>query len=173
MIVLWIIAGIIGLVFIVALMMSKKHYVKRGIVIQAPSQKVFDYIRFLQNQESFNTNAMEDADREKTFTGTDGTVGYIYAWSGNKDAGKGEKEIIAIEEGKSVEMEIRFVKPMKATARIVMEVASLPENQTKLSWSNAGTLPVPVNLFIPKMEKHVARDMDKSLLVLKNIVEAI
>ncbi|HMG10151.1 MAG TPA: hypothetical protein VK609_16670 [Mucilaginibacter sp.] len=103
---------------------------------------------------------MEDADRKKEFKGTDGTVGYVYAWSGNKDAGIGEKEIITITNGKSVEMEIRFVKPMKATARIIMETEPLSANETRLSWSNAGNLPVPVNLFIPKMEKHVARDMD-------------
>ena len=36
---------------------------------------------------------MTAPDRERTFKGTDGTVGYIYAWKGNKDAGEGEKEI--------------------------------------------------------------------------------
>jgi hypothetical protein len=171
MIVLYFIIGLIALVFVAALIMPKTHYVERDIVIRAPRQKVFDFIRFLQNQESFNTNAMEDANREKTFNGTDGTVGYIYAWKGNKDAGEGEKEIMGIIDGKSVEMEIRFVKPMKATARIIMATEPIAENQTKLSWSNAGSLPVPINLFIPKMQKHVAKDMDNSLGTLKKILE--
>ncbi|MDB5144592.1 MAG: hypothetical protein JWQ66_3305 [Mucilaginibacter sp.] len=171
MIILYIIIGILVLVFLAALFSRKSHYVKQEIVINAPQEKVFDYIRFIQNQETFNTNAMEDADRKKEFKGTDGTVGYVYAWTGNKDAGVGEKEIINIINGKSVEMEIRFVKPMKATARIIMETEPLSANETRLSWSNAGTLPVPVNLFIPKMEKHVARDMHKSLLTLKSLLE--
>ncbi|WP_259065903.1 hypothetical protein HDF24_03325 [Mucilaginibacter sp. X4EP1] len=114
---------------------------------------------------------MEDANREKSFQGNDGTVGYIYAWKGNKDAGEGEKEILAIDADKSLEMEIRFVKPMKATARIIMETESMSVNETKLSWSNAGSLPVPINLFIPKMQKHVAKDMEKSLLILKSLLE--
>jgi len=171
MIAIWIIAGIIALAFIIALSMPRKHFVKREIVIHAPVQKVFAYIRFLQNQEKFNINAMEDASREKTFKGTDGTAGYIYAWKGNKDAGQGEKEIISIVDGKSVEMEIRFVKPMKATARIVMETEPLTGQETKLSWSNSGSLPLPINLFIPTMQKHVAKDMDKSLIALKAILE--
>ncbi|WP_428327945.1 SRPBCC family protein [Mucilaginibacter sp.] len=171
MIILYIIIGIVTLVFLAALFSKKNHYVKREIVIQAPLQKVFDYIRFLQNQESFNTNSMEDVTREKSFQGNDGTVGYIYAWKGNKDAGEGEKEILAIDADKSLEMEIRFVKPMKATARIIMETESLSVNETKLSWSNAGSLPVPINLFIPKMRKHVAKDMEKSLLILKSLLE--
>ena len=171
MVILYIIIGIVTLVFLAALFSKKNHYVKREIAIQAPLQKVFDYIRFLQNQESFNTNSMEDGNREKSFQGNDGTVGYIYAWKGNKDAGEGEKEILAIDADKSLEMEIRFVKPMKATARIIMETESLSVNETKLSWSNAGSLPVPINLFIPKMQKHVAKDMEKSLLILKSLLE--
>lgn len=171
MVILYLIIGIVALVFVAALILPKSHYVERKIVIQAPLQKVFDYIRFLQNQEHFNSNAMEDDNREKTFKGTDGSVGYVYAWKGNKDAGEGEKEIIAVDEGKRVEMEIRFVKPMKATARIIMKTEALADQQTKVSWSNAGTLPVPINLFIPKMQKHVAKDMDKSLLTLKAMLE--
>ena len=80
-------------------------------------------------------------------------------------------EIKNIIEGKKIEMEIRFVKPMAATAAIIMETESLSENQTKVTWSNAGTLKYPVNIFIPMMEKSVAKDMDSSLSTLKNILE--
>ena len=171
MTILIILLTILALVLLVAVIMPKKHFVQREITINSPQQKVFDFIKYLGNQELFNTNAMADADREKTFTGTDGTVGYVYAWKGNKDAGEGEKKIIALEEGKSVEMEIRFTKPMKATARIIMQIKPAAEGQTHLTWSNAGRLPVPINLFIPKMQKHVVSDMDKSLANLKSIFE--
>ena len=169
--VLFVLAGIIALLLISAFFMKREHYVKRDIIINAPSQKVFDYLRLLKNQDEFNENAKAGPDRKKEFKGTDGTVGYIYSWSGNKNAGEGEKEIKNIVEGKSIEMEIRFVKPMTVTATIIMETASLSDNQTKVNWSNAGTLKYPVNIFIPMMEKSVAKDMDTSLLTLKNILE--
>jgi len=169
--ILLIIASVIVLLLLAALFMTRKHYVKREIIINAPRQKVFDYIKFLKNQETFNTNAMADADRKKEFRGTDGTVGYIYAWSGDKSAGEGEKEIMNMIDGQSVEMEIRFVKPMKTSARILMEMESLADDQTKLSWSNAGALPYPVNIMIPMMQKHVVKDMDTSLGNLKAILE--
>ena len=114
---------------------------------------------------------MVDADRIREFKGTDGTVGYVYSWKGDKGAGEGEKEIKDIVEGKRVESEIRFVKPMKASATIVMETESISDNQTKVSWSNAGTLRYPVNIMIPMMEKNVAKGMDESLQALKNILE--
>lgn len=165
------IAAVIILLLLIALFMRKNHYVSREVVINVPRQKVFDYLKFLKNQDEFNKHAMAGADRKREFKGTDGTVGYIYAWSGDKNAGVGEKEIKNIIEGKRIEAEIRFVKPMKATASIVMETESLSDNQTKVSWSNAGTLNYPINLMIPMMEKHVSKDMDTSLLNLKNILE--
>jgi len=169
--ILLVLAGIIVLLLLIALFMKKKHYVNREIIINAPRQKVFDYIKLLKNQDEFNQHAMAGPDRKREFKGTDGTVGYIYAWSGDKNAGVGEKEIKNIIEGKRIETEIRFVKPMVATATIIMETESLPTNQTKVSWSNAGILKYPLNIMIPMMEKHVAKDMDISLSTLKSILE--
>src|SRR4030095_471460 len=156
---------------LLALFMKKEHYVKREIIINAPRQKVFDYIKLLKNQDEFNTGAMEDPNRKREFKGTDGTVGFIYSWSGNKDAGVGEKEIKNIIEGKRIETEIRFVKPMKTSAMIIMETESLSDQQTKVYWSNAGTLKYPLNLMIPMVEKSVAKGMDIRFSTLKNILE--
>jgi len=165
------VAGLIALLLLIAVFMKKEHYVKREILINVPRQKIFDYVKLLKNQDEFNKHAMAAPDRKREFKGTDGTVGYIYAWSGDKNAGVGEKEIKKITEGKRVEMEIRFVKPMAATASIIMETESLSDDQTKVSWSNAGVLNYPLNIMIPMMEKHVAKDMAGSLSTLKNILE--
>jgi hypothetical protein len=169
--ILLIVAGIFTMLFLIALFMKKKHYVKRDIIINAPSQKVFDYLRLLKNQDAFNKHAMTSPDRKREFKGADGTIGYIYSWSGDKNAGVGEKEIKNIIEGKRIETEIRFVKPMRATATIIMETESLSDDQTKLSWSNEGILKYPINIMIPMVEKSVAKDMDDSLAVLKSILE--
>jgi len=169
--ILLVLAGIIALILIIALFMKREHYVKCDIIINAPRQKVFDYIKLLKNQDEFNKHAMAGPDRKREFKGTDGTVGYIYAWGGDKNAGVGEKEIKNIVEGKRIETEIRFVKPMRATASIIMDTESLSGDQTKVSWSNAGVLKYPLNILIPMMEKHVTKDMDSSLSTLKNILE--
>lgn len=169
--ILLVLAGIIALVLIIALFIKKEHYVRREIIINAPRQKVFDYVRLLKNQDTFNKHAMAGADRQREYKGTDGTVGFIYSWKGDKNAGEGEKEIKNIIEGQRVETEIRFVKPMAATASIIMETESLSDGQTKVSWTNAGTLKYPVNIMIPMMEKMLPKEMDSSLSTLKNILE--
>ncbi len=170
-IIVLVVAGIIALLLLIALFMKKEHFVKREIVINAPLQKVFDFLRLLKNQEKFNKWAKTDPGRKEEFKGTDGTVGYIYAWSGNKKAGEGQKEIKNIIEGKRIETEIRFVKPMAITASMIMETESLSDNQTKVYLTNAGTLKYPLNLMIPVFENNFSKQMDSSLSTLKNILE--
>jgi hypothetical protein len=169
--ILLIVACIIVLPLITALFMKKQHYVNREIIINAPLKKVFDFLKLLKNQDKFNKWAKTDQDRIEEFKGTDGTVGFIYAWRGNKRAGEGEKEIKNIIEGKRIETEIRFVKPMRISAFVIMETESLSDEQTKVNLINGGALKYPLNIMIPIAEKNFAKDMDISLSTLKNILE--
>jgi hypothetical protein len=171
MTILLVVAGIITLLLIIALFMKKEHYVNREIIINAPSQNIFDFLRFLKNQDKFNKWAKTDPDRKTETKGTDGTVGYVYSWSGNKDAGQGAKEIMNIIEGKRIETDIRFTKPMNVTASMIMETEALSDNQTKVNFINTGTLKYPLNLMIPMAERNFAKDLDSSLTTLKNILE--
>jgi hypothetical protein len=164
--------GIIALLLIIAFFMRREHYVNREIIINAPQQKVFDFLRLLKNQDQFNKWATADKkNRKEEFKGTDGTVGFIYSWSGDKSAGQGEKEIKNIIEGKRIETEIRFVKPMRVSASVIFETESLSANQTKVNLINTGTLQYPLNIMIPMAEKKFPKDLDESLSILKNILE--
>ena len=58
--ILLIVAGIIALLLIIALFMKREHYVKREIIINAPRQKVFDFLKLLKNQDQFNKWATAD-----------------------------------------------------------------------------------------------------------------
>ena len=165
-------AGIIALLLIIALFMKSEQYVNREIIINAPRQKVFDFLKLLKNQDQFNKWATADKkNRKEEFKGTDGTVGFIYAWSGDKSAGQGEKEIKNIIEGKKIETEIRFVKPMRVTAAVIFETESLSDDQTKVNLINTGALKYPMNIFVPMAEKKFPKDMDESLSTLKKILE--
>jgi hypothetical protein len=170
--ILLVITAIIALALIIPLFMKKSHYVNRQVIINAPVEKVFDFLRLLKNQEKFNKYAQKDANRKWEYKGTDGTVGYIISWKGNKDAGEGAKEILNIIEGKRIETEIRFEKPMKVKASVIMETESLSANQTKVNMINTGILNYPLNIMIPMAEKNFGKDIDASLLSLKNILEA-
>ena len=170
-IILLVIGGIIGLLLIIALFMKKDYNIHCEVIINAPKQKVFDYVKQLKNQDNFNKWVMVDPSMKRDFKGTDGTAGFIYGWNGNKNAGEGEQEIKAITEGKSIETEIRFVRPFTSIAYANMATESVSDNQTKVTWSNASTMKYPLNIMLSMIEKMLAKDMDTSLLNLKNILE--
>jgi hypothetical protein len=68
-------AGIIALLLIIALFIKREHYVKREIIINALLQKVFDFLKLLNNQDQFNKWATADKkNRKEEFKGIDGTV---------------------------------------------------------------------------------------------------
>ena len=170
--ILIVMAGLIAVLLIIAFFMKKEHYVRREVVINVPRQKAFDYLKLLKNQDEFNKWATADKkNRKEEFKGTDGTVGFIYSWSGDKSAGQGEKEITNIIEGKRIETEIRFVKPMRVSASVIFETESLSDDQTKVHLINTGTLKYPLNIMIPMAEKKFPKDMDASLSTLKSILE--
>jgi uncharacterized membrane-anchored protein YitT (DUF2179 family) len=58
------IVAAIVLLLIIALFIKKQHYVKREIIIDSPSQKVFDFLKLLKNQELFNKWATIGAERK-------------------------------------------------------------------------------------------------------------
>jgi hypothetical protein len=170
-IILLILTGIIALMFFIGLFTKREHYVRREIIINAPLQKVFDYAKLLKNQDEWNKNAKGDPNKKEEFKGTDGNVGFIIAFSGNKNVGEGQKEIMNIIQGKRIETEIRFVKPMSFTSSLRMDTESLSDNQTKVSLGHEGTLKYPKNIMILLFEKMFAKQMDISLSNLKKVLE--
>lgn len=170
--ILLVLAGIIILFLLMALFIKKEYTVQSEIIINAPREKVFDYLKHLKNQDNFNKWVMVDPNMKREFKGTDGTVGFIYAWKGNKKASEGEQEIKAIEEGKSIQTEIRFTGSFMAVAYADYSTESIADNQTKVKWSNASTMKYPMNSMIPMVEKMLPKDMNVSLQNLKTILES-
>jgi len=168
--ILLVLLGIAILILIVGRFSRKDYSIQREIVINAPIQKVFDYLKLLKNQDNFNKWVMADPSTKKEFKGTDGTVGFIYAWNGKK-SGEGEQEIKNIAEGEKIETEIRFTRPMPAIAYANLFTEALSDNQTKVSWSNTSTMKYPMNVMLPTIEKMLIKDMDTSLANLKTVLE--
>ena len=173
LIILAIVGGLIALILIVALFTEKAYSVERGIVIDRASDDVFQYIRYLKNQENYSKWVMTDPNKKTVSTGIDGTVGFIYAWHGNKDAGKGEQEIVSIVEGKRMDVEIRFQKPFEAVATVPFIVEAISPQQSRFIWSMNSKMNYPMNIMLAVMsiDKMLGKDMEISLKTLKGILE--
>jgi uncharacterized protein YndB with AHSA1/START domain len=159
---------------LIAALFSKKAYsIHKQIIINKPCQEVFDYLKIITNQEKFSKWVMSDPTMKKEFRGTDGTVGFVYAWDSNKKAGAGEQEIKGIENGKQLDIEVRFIRPFVAVAKTPFTTEAIAPNQTKVSWSMISEMKYPMNaiLIFSSAEKLLGPDMEQSLNSLKTILE--
>ena len=165
------VAILIAVVLIIALFIKNEYSIEREIAINRPKQQVFDYVRYLKNQDNYSKWVMEDPNMRKDFKGVDGQVGFVYAWDGNDKAGKGEQEIKKIAVGDNVDIEIRFIKPFEGIAQTNISTESLSENKTKVKWVMNGRSSYPMNLTNLFIDNILGKDLALSLNSLKTILE--
>ncbi|MCH8557350.1 MAG: SRPBCC family protein [Balneolia bacterium] len=164
---------LIAVPLITALFVEKEFQVERTVHIERPVDEVFNYIKYVQNHDNFTKWNTLDPDLNKSYSGIDGTVGFVYAWTGNEDAGSGEQEIVAIEEGRRVDHELRFKEPFEATARAWMVTEAAGEDRTELTWAMESSFPYPMNLLLLfiDMNESIGEDYEYGLKNLKAILE--
>ena len=159
---------------IVALFVKKDMGATREVVITKPKTEVFEYVKYLKNQNNFSKWAGMDPNMKKDFKGTDATVGFVSAWESNvKDVGKGEQEITAIKDGESINYEIRFIKPFESKATSMLTTEAVNDSTTKVKWSFAGRMNYPLNIMqlFMDMDKSIGDDFGIGLNNLKAILE--
>jgi len=174
MIALYILIGIVALVLFLALIAHKSYNVSRSAVINKPKAEVFQYLRSLKKQDEWSPWNKKDPNMQKEFRGTDGEVGSVSHWIGNKDVGEGEQEITKIVDGERVESELRFLKPWKSTSDAFMITEDAGDGSTKVTWGFSGKNKFPFSIFMlfMNMDKAVGGDFEEGLNDLKTILEA-
>ncbi|NDV16990.1 polyketide cyclase [Muricauda sp. TY007] len=173
MIVLYIVLGIVLLIIILAAIAPKNYNVSRSIEISKPKSVVFEYLKSLKGQDEWSPWGKRDPNMKKKFTGTDGEVGAINYWKGNKEVGEGEQEITKIVEGERIESELRFLKPFKSTSDAYITTKDIDENTTKVVWGFSGRnkFPMSIMMLFMNMDKAVGKDFEEGLASLKEILE--
>ena len=116
----------------------------------------------------------EDADPalERNYDGADSGVGATYAWSGNRKAGAGTMEVTAADEPSSLDVELKFLKPFKATNSVRFAFTAI-DGGTEVVWTMSGAtnfMTKVMGVFFP-MDKVVGGDFEKGLAALAAVVE--
>jgi len=165
---------IIAIPLVVALFVHKDFQVEREVLIERPVYEVFDYVKYLRNQDNYSKWATLDTDMRQQFTGTDGTVGFISAWEGNDDVGKGEQEIVAIHDGQRIDFSIRFIEPFESNADAYIVTQGVADNQTRVVWGFDSSMPYPMNLLLLfiDLDEAIGEDYETGLQNLKAILES-
>jgi len=166
----------IALGLIMALFIDDTYSVKKTVIIERPSDEVFEYLKNLKNQEEYSPWTQKDPDMKKSYSGTDGEVGFISKWDSDvEDVGKGEQEIIKIDNGKRIDFMLRFKEPFEAEDNAYIITESIGENKTKVTWGFDGEIGYPWNikLLFMNMEEKLGPDLENGLEQLKKILEKV
>ncbi|MBZ0327079.1 MAG: SRPBCC family protein [Altibacter sp.] len=174
MIVVYILLGILALLILLAIIAPKEYEFKRSIIIDKPVSEVFQYVKLVKNQDYWSPWKKRDPNMKQSFTGTDGTIGFISKWeSDHKQVGAGEQEIKNIIDKERVETELRFLKPWKSVSNAYLITNGVDDSKTEVIWGFKGVNKVPFNIMmlVYNMDKAVGKDFEEGLTSLKELLE--
>lgn len=164
-------AALIALLLLIALFVKKEYTVERQVTINRPVADVFNYVKNIKNQDYYSKWNMADPAKKTISKGTDGTVGFVYGWNGNDEAGEGEQEITSITENRKIETKLRFKRPMESTAQAYMVTRPAASGGTVVTWGMHGESAYPMNLMNFMLDGMLGDDMAESLASLKTTLE--
>ena len=170
----FVLLAIIAIIAVAGLLMDKNYAMEREVMVNIPKDSVFNYIKYAKNQDNFSVWNQKDPKSKRTFTGTDGTVGFVYAWDSAMDeVGAGEMEIKKITDGERVDFELRFKRPFESTDSAYFITESVTPNVTKVKWGFKGVMPYPMNVMKPfmNMDEMMGKDLQAGLDNMKKNLE--
>ncbi len=173
MIVVYILAGLIILLLLVAAAVGTEWKFERSILIQASIDKVWPHINSFKASNEWSPWISLDPNIRQQITGEDGTPGATHSWESNeKNVGAGSQTMRSITERSEVTSVINFLRPIKGKADGYIRIA--PEGGgTRAAWGITSATPYPMNIIklFGVIEKNLDRDFSKGLNKLKELSE--
>lgn len=168
--VLYIVLGVIVLYFILAFFGPKEVKAERSIAINAPVETVREKLGDLRYfHDKWSPWTKKDPEMKTEFSGTPGKPGHKYHWSGNKQVGSGEMELVE-PNGDTVLQKLRFEGQGESKAYYILRKEG---DATLVTWGVAfrvGFMRRTPMLFI-NMDKMMGKDFEDGLQNLKASIE--
>lgn len=171
-IVLYIFLGLVALIAVLMLVAPKGAKVERSVVVNISPEEAYQSLRSLKTFDLWSPWGDRDPKLERGYRGTDGEIGSVAWWKGNKEVGEGEQEVRKLEPFTYIETELRFLKPFKAINKSFWRISNDTEG-CKVVWGFDAKFQMPLNimfLFV-SMEGSIGKDFEKGLLRWKAMVE--
>ncbi|HYF32470.1 MAG TPA: SRPBCC family protein [Chitinophagaceae bacterium] len=170
MIVVYILAGLIIALLLIAAFLPARYNLEQSAIIKRPAPVVMDKVGDFNYFAKWNPWQMMETNGSYNISGNPGTVGHQYTWEGKK-TGKGRYTLTGID-NKHIHFNLEFLKPWKANAKDNWLFEDWGTSETKVTWQNAGELPYPVaRLMGPMLIKNLQRQFIKGLNNLKKLCE--
>lgn len=171
---IYVILGIVAILLIIPIFISKDMNYEKSILIKASIDKVWKNVSTLDAMDKWSPWNEKDPNMQRTTTGEDGKVGAKQVWvSKEKNVGEGSQTIVAIDKPKQFSTKLEFIKPFKSEADAYVKLAN-EGDQTKATWGFESQMAYPMNIMklFMNFEANMDKDFSAGLAKLKNICEA-
>lgn len=171
MITLYIIGGLIALIFILGAVMPGKYKVQKEIIINKSPAEAFQKVSDFNNYRAWNPWQKSEPTAKYQITGNPSSIGHKYNWEGKK-IGSGSLTVKSLSPNKNIELDLEFIKPWKSKAHDNWEFEDLKNGSTKVIWQNTGPLPLGfARLMGPVITKNLNHQFEVGLNNLKEMCE--
>ena len=174
-ILLFVVALLLLLVFVLSMMAPKEYNVSRSIEIDAPRSLVYSNVNNLASLDEWGPWKETDSLMTTEIHGQDGAVGAYSHWKG-EEAGEGEQKLTNLLEDELVETEIHFIEPFNSISYGYIKLSDAASGKTNAEWGFRGeqNMIMRAMSMLPgmDMEANVGPMFDKGLGNLKAICEA-
>ena len=172
MIIIYILAGLIITLLLVAALLPKHYLIEKSVVIKKPAAIVQTKVSDFNAYSEWNPWQKSEPGSTRTITGSPGKAGHRYEWQGKK-IGVGSLTLKHVDD-KHINIDLQFLKPWKTNAKDSWLFEPWGDgNETKVTWQNSGELPWPLaRLMGPMVNKTLNGQFETGLRNLKQMVEA-
>lgn len=172
---LYIVVAILAIVaaLLLAIAMRPAAFrIERASQVDAPPQAVLDLIEDFKQWKRWSPWEKTDPTQQVTLSGAPRGKGAVYEWVGKKN-GEGRMEIVDVQPGEAVGIQLDFIKPFPSSNRC--EFVVVPSgNGSRVAWIMSGQ-----NTFMGKafdlfmnMDRTLGRDFEKGLADMKTAAES-
>jgi len=145
------------------------YHVDRSIRINAPVSRVRPAIENFAEWPNWSPWLCMEPEAELDVYGTSGQPGHGYSWNGDLVGSGGMKLVSA--DANEMKMDLEFIKPFKSTAKVKMEIQSVNESETDVTWNMDGKMPFFLFFMVGMMKTFIGADYARGLKMLKEYVE--
>ena len=165
--------GVILVIASIGIYFLPNHYsVSNSIEINKPVDVVYGQLQDFSKWGAWDPWKEKEPEAKATFEGTAGMPGQKMSWEGEK-IGAGSMTLKWAIANQSINSDLEFVKPFKATAKDMWKLES-NGGKTTVTWTNTGGLKYPMGrLFGLSVDKMMNSEQKHGLDNLKKYVESL
>jgi uncharacterized protein YndB with AHSA1/START domain len=163
--------AIVALVLVAGLFLPTTAHVERSITTSASPDSVFRLVNGFARFNEWSPWATLDPQARYTYSGPPEGVGASMAWTSDKpEVGSGRQEIVAVEPGRSVRIDLEFDESQAVSTLLIEPDAG---GGSRITWSFDTSFEGNFlgRYFGPLLDGMIGADYEKGLARLKTLAE--